>query len=92
MNSFECLQMLKWYEVLISISITQRAKSKTITYSYITILNNEIRIRLTKTTAPQNGVALSYRKVRGLYFLAVVFVSRIVTKNSIITIALPSTK
>ena len=31
----------------------------------------------TKTTAAQNGVALSYRKVRGLYFLAVVFVRHI---------------
>ena len=35
-------------------------------------------ILLTKTTAAQNGVALSYRKVCGLYFLAVVFVRRIV--------------
>ena len=33
-----------------------------------------IYILLTKTTAVQNGVALSYHKVRGLYFLAVVFV------------------
>ena len=30
-------------------------------------------IRLTKTTAAQNEVALSCHKVRGLYFLAVVF-------------------
>ena len=29
---------------------------------------------LTKTTAAQNGFALSYSKVRGQYFLAVVFV------------------
>ena len=28
---------------------------------------------LTKTTAAQNEVALSYHRVRGLYFLAVVF-------------------
>ena len=34
-------------------------------------------ILLTKTTAARNGVALSYRSVRGLYFLAVVFVRRI---------------
>ena len=33
---------------------------------------------LTITTATQNGDALSYRKVRGLYFLAVVFVRRII--------------
>ena len=36
-----------------------------------------IIILLTKTTAAQNGVALSYRKLRRLYFLAVVFVRRI---------------
>ena len=30
-------------------------------------------ILLTKTTAAQNDVALSYRIVRGLYFLAVIF-------------------
>ena len=34
-------------------------------------------IRLTKTIAVQNEVALSYYTVRGLYFLAVVFVSSI---------------
>ena len=32
-------------------------------------------IYATKTTAAQNEVALSYRRVRGLYFLAVVFVA-----------------
>ena len=31
-------------------------------------------IHLTETTAAQNEVALSYRSVRGLYFLAAVFV------------------
>ena len=34
-------------------------------------------ILLTKTTAAQNKVALSYDRVRGPYFLAVVFVSTI---------------
>ena len=34
---------------------------------------------LTKTTTAQNEVALSYHKVRGLYFLAVVFVRSIGT-------------
>ena len=33
----------------------------------------------TKTTAAQNEVALSYHKLRGLYFLAVVFVRSIVS-------------
>ena len=35
-------------------------------------------ILLTKTTAAQNGVALSYHKTHGLYFLAVVSVAIIV--------------
>ena len=35
-------------------------------------------ILLTKTTAAQNEVALSYHKLRGLYFLAVVFVATII--------------
>ena len=34
---------------------------------------------LTKATAAQNEVALSYHRVRGLYFLAVVFVATIYT-------------
>ena len=37
-----------------------------------------VNILLTKTTAAQNEVALSYHSVRGLYFLAVVFVATIV--------------
>ena len=36
---------------------------------------------LAKTTAARNGVALSYRSVRGLYFLAVVFVRTIFCAN-----------
>ena len=32
---------------------------------------------LAKTTAAQNEVALSYHKVRGLYFLAVIFLATI---------------
>ena len=35
-------------------------------------------ILLTKKTAAQNEVALSYHRVRGLYFLAVVFAATIV--------------
>ena len=38
-------------------------------------------ILLTKTTAARNGVALSYRSVRGLYFLAVVFVTTIIVSQ-----------
>ena len=44
---------------------------------------NRTCILLTKTTAAQNGVALSYRKVRRLYFLAVVFVRLIVRLHAI---------
>ena len=36
-----------------------------------------LTILLTKTTAARNGVALSYHRLRGLYFLAVVFVRSI---------------
>ena len=36
-----------------------------------------IDINLTKTTAAQNEVALSYRSVRGLNFLAVVYMRSI---------------
>ena len=32
---------------------------------------------LTKTTASQNAVALNYHKVRGLYFVAVIFAATI---------------
>ena len=35
-------------------------------------------ILLTKTTVARNAVALSYHRVRGLYFLAVVFAAIIV--------------
>ena len=35
-------------------------------------------ILLTKTTAAQNEVALSYHRVRGLYFLAVVFATTVI--------------
>ena len=35
-------------------------------------------ILLTKTTTARNGVALSYRSVRGLYFLVVAFVTTII--------------
>ena len=38
----------------------------------------EISILVTKTTAAQNESALSYHRLRGLYFLAAVFVRSIV--------------
>ena len=42
-------------------------------------IHAEIKIiLLTKTTAGQNEVALSYHNVRGLYFLTVAFVATII--------------
>ena len=41
-------------------------------------------ILLTKTTAAQNEVALSYHRVREFYFLAVVFEATIVTCTAIL--------
>ena len=55
-------------------SVSEREKRKRVRGRYIL---------LTKTTAAQNGVALSYHKVRGLYFLAVVFVRSIVRESMI---------
>ena len=40
-----------------------------------------VHILLTKTTAAQNEVALSYHRARGLYFLAVVFVATTVLRS-----------
>ena len=41
-------------------------------------------ILLTKTTAAQNEDALSYHRVRGLYFQAVVFVATIEASRTLI--------
>ena len=43
-------------------------------------------ILLTKTTAARKGVALSYRSVHGLYFLAVVFATTIYIYIYILTV------
>ena len=40
-----------------------------------------MNILLTKITAARNEIALSYHNVRGLYFLAVVFVRSIYTSH-----------
>ena len=39
---------------------------------------------LLKTTAQQNEVALGYYRVRGLYFLAIVFVRSLVTVTNVL--------
>ena len=55
---------------------------------YIYIYNIRLTILLTKTTAAQNEDALSKYRVRGLYFLAVVFVRSIYTLGSSITVTM----
>ena len=47
-------------------------------FEQIYLFRTALGILLTKTTAVRNEVALSYHSVRGLYFLAVVFVTTIV--------------
>ena len=42
------------------------------------LVDTHVGIHLTKTTAAQNDVALTYHRMRGLYFLAVIFVRSIV--------------
>ena len=49
-----------------------------ISVSTIVLLSSDTVRLLTETTAVQNGVALSYHSVRGLYFLAVVFAATII--------------
>ena len=41
------------------------------------IFSIELNIYLTKITATQNEVDLTYHRVRGLYYLAVIFVATI---------------
>ena len=53
------------------------------------VLTVHFAILLTKTTAVQNEDALSYIRVRGLFFLAVVFVSSIIPCISQAQIRLP---
>ena len=45
---------------------------------YIRLKRITHNILPTKTTAAQNEVALSYHKVRGLYFLAVIFAATMI--------------
>ena len=51
--------------------------------------NNVITILLTKTTAAQNEVTLTYHKVRGLYFLTVAFAPNICELRLLILLTLP---
>ena len=61
------------------------------TYRYLLVLYYFVMIfvELTKTTAAQNKVALSYYNVRGLHFLAVVFVVRTKINGTFKWYALP---
>ena len=47
-------------------------------FAKTTVVIMDVTILLTKTTASQNEVALRYYTVRGLYFLAAVFVTNII--------------
>ena len=49
-----------------------------------------MNIFLTKTTAAQNEVALSHHRVRGLYFLAVVFAATMA--YALLLLAMPRSK
>ena len=44
----------------------------------VNVCASMLHILLTKTTAAQNEVALSYYRVRGLYFLAVAFAATLI--------------
>ena len=72
---FWCLIRVRKEDVRKIIVIKMRLINKypILRYYYIAI------ILLTKTTAAQNGVALSYHSERGLYFLAVVFTSTVLS-------------
>ena len=52
--------------------------SKTVIVEHPCLMSYYTTILLTKTISAQNEVALSYHRVRGLYFMAVVFVATIV--------------
>ena len=52
-------------------------RRRTLRYTWLSTWKKHIIILLTKTTAAQNEVALSHHRVRGLYFLAVVFAATI---------------
>ena len=43
----------------------------------VNLLREDLYKVFTKTTATRNGIVLSYHRVRGLYFLAVVFAATI---------------
>ena len=53
----------------------------TVRDEYRNNLVQQINIFLTKTTAAKNEVALSYHRVRVLYFLAVVFAATIISST-----------
>ena len=48
----------------------------------------KITILLTKASAAQNEVALSYHGMRGLYFLAVIFAATITSSKEIVQVGL----
>ena len=67
-----------FHEPVIISATTHRRVAKIFTFHFTEKMYVDSAILLTKTTAEQNEDALSYHRVRGLYFLAVVFVRSIV--------------
>ena len=47
--------------------------------AFRTVQCSVANILLTKTTAPENEVALTYHRVRGLYFQTVIFAATMIT-------------
>ena len=70
----------QWLVCMTIETITRNCHFELICFSPDELNNSQITdsILLTKTTAAQNEVALSYQRVRGLYFVAVVFVRSVI--------------
>ena len=72
------LRTLKKLYIYIYITVEMFLKSAPCNIYYNVYFHLYIIIVVAKTTAAQNEVALTYHKVRGLYFLAVVFAASII--------------
>ena len=70
-NWLKCL-INSWF--LLSFCLSNNKYGLTFLWFALNFDLQPLTILLTKTTAAQNEVALSYHKVRGVHFLAVVFV------------------
>ena len=68
MCTADCIQVIRMYNVI------------TMKLNNFTFIKRKCIKFLTKITATQNEVALSYHRMRGLHFLAVIFAATIVLK------------